>query len=110
MTLPNPYGEASAPGEAPLIPCTVFEHVAFRTLLSDDEKPRRGGELPYLRPEDEDLGQTPPDENLQDHPLAARTSACFPPILGMDLDWTEYSTRIHNPTGLVLSDVTHIPT
>lgn len=37
-------------------------------------------QAPYLRPPEEDVEQTPAEDDLGDHPIALRTFAVFPPF------------------------------
>ncbi|EKM50589.1 uncharacterized protein PHACADRAFT_263955 [Phanerochaete carnosa HHB-10118-sp] len=103
-TVKSPHFDVS-PDEGPIVPSTIFSHIAFKPL-------HRGGiidpsqeELAYLRPVDQDLRQTPPSETLDDHPIALRTFASFPPIETINVDSPFEIVRMLNRRGLVAKDV-----
>lgn len=103
-TIKSPHFDVP-PDEGPILGSTVFSAIAFKTpprgRLVDPYKEQ----LAYLRPVDQDLQQTPPAESLEDHPVALRTFASFPPIEAMHVDSPFDIVLMQNKRGLVAKDV-----
>lgn len=77
---------------------SIYKHIGFREISPD--------QFVALRLQHEDLNQTPPDDELKDHPIARRTFAVFPPTefviftaVHMDL-----MSRVENPWGVTIED------
>lgn len=89
-----------------LVSSTVFGYIAFKYVAHEDHI---GGYYDaYLRPVDQDLAQTPVDGNLLDHPIVARSFACFPPV--DDMVFTLSGSRdsripVYNRGGVTAYDV-----
>ena len=64
----------------------LFRHIAFKYVLNQIFMlPVVGKYVSYLRPEDQDVCQDPAGDSLDDHAIAMRSFATFPPIDGMRL-------------------------
>ena len=92
---------------------TVFSHIAFKIKKSTKGMLHAISEksfVPYLRPEQQDVMQTPPQDVLEDHPIVCRSFAAFPPISSMrfglfvSLGFSYYGTDT-NERGVTVWDV-----
>lgn len=94
---------SSAEDHGDIVSTTLCEHIAFKWLPANEID---GHYTPYLRPLDEGLAQMPPKDCLDDHIIASRTFATFPPVNLMHCVFGFISgLRVSNTTGVTISDV-----
>lgn len=91
----------------PIVLSSLIGHTAFKSvpwpLFSHNA---------YLRPVDQDIFQTPPNDGYWNHPIASRSFAVFPPIPSVTI-FGGFETippkELINPTGVTMCDlVDHI--
>ena len=87
-----------------IISSAIFGHIAFKRITGSNEERH----LAYLRPLDQDLVQTLPVDTVDDHNIALRTFATFPPADNMHFDLFTASTRslsVRNRSGVTAYDL-----
>lgn len=83
---------------------TDFGHIAFKRVVED----ARGNYAAYLRPPNQNLNQTPPAESMDDHVIASRTFATFPPVDNMHINFSTIfnpSFSVRNTSGVTTYDL-----
>lgn len=87
-----------------IVSSTGFSHIAFKYTAEGGS----GSYAAYLRPLDQDLAQTPPPDIMDDHNIASRTFATFPPVENMRVNvfnGSETSLPVQNASGVTTRDL-----
>ena len=82
---------------------TVFSHLAFRQKEGAYAEEKIF--ITYLRSPNHSARDTPPDDELEDHPIVSRSFAVFPPVDNVQLTGPHEFMRVGNTRGCTVNNI-----